>query len=181
DDPDGLHGRGGAGRARAAGRAGGLEPQRRLEPRAGRARVGAGPLPGHGGAAHRVPRRDAGRGLRAPPGGPPGPRLEHARRRRRGPGPALVVHPHPRAPLEHPRDHRAGAGAGALGPLPAPLPPQLRRGGGGGRRTAPGARGVDHRAGLHRRQRRPADGADPGREPGTRLAAPARLEARRCV
>ena len=64
----------------------------------------------------------------------------------------------------------------AVGPLPAAAAPQLRRGRGRGRRAAAGARGVDHRAGLHASPTPPCSPCGSGsRTPPCRTPARPRL------
>ena len=94
-------------RAGAAGRAGGLEAQRRLEPGPRRSRDRAGALPGDGGAAHGPARRCSRRGLAAAPGVRPGARVHDAGAGAGLAGAAMVVHRHARPAVEHPRDRGA--------------------------------------------------------------------------
>ena len=65
--------------------------------------------------------------------------------------------------------------------LPLAAPPQLRRRRRRGRRAAAGARALDHRARLHRAQRRPAHASDPGRERRPAPTLPRLRRTRRCV
>ena len=88
-------------------------------------------------------------------------------------GAALVVHRHPRPPLEHPGDRRARAGPGTAGPYRWLRHPNYVAVVVEGVRAAAGARRLDHRAGVHGGQRRPAGRADPGRGRRPRAAAPA--------
>jgi 3-oxoacyl-[acyl-carrier-protein] synthase III len=147
------------------------KPQRRVEPRARRARDRARALPGDGGAAHGTAGRRAGRGMGTTPRRAARARLVDAGAGARVAGTALVVHRHARPSLEHAGDRRARPGAGAVRPLPPVLPPQLRGGRRRGRGPADGPRGLADRARVHARQRGAADRADPGGERGTPHAA----------